>query len=152
MRIVAIREKTVALSSTVRNASIGFAGMTASALAMVSDVMRHGIPVVGFAFDSVGRYGHGGLLRERFIPRVLAAEPEGYLDEESGGPDPFNIWKIAMRDEKPGGHGERSGAVGLPAFVPVNPANPIRQAILSVNPINPINQIQSNPSNQSVGD
>ena len=113
MRIVAIREKTVALSSTVRNASIGFAGMTASALAMVSDVMRDGIPVVGFAFDSVGRYGHGGLLRERFIPRVLAAEPEGYLDEESGGPDPFKIWKIAMRDEKPGGHGERSGAVGL---------------------------------------
>ena len=113
MRIVAIREKTVALSSRVRNASIGFAGMTASALAMVSDVMRDGIPVVGFAFDSVGRYGHGGLLRERFIPRVLAAEPEGYLDEESGGPDPFKIWKIAMRDEKPGGHGERSGAVGL---------------------------------------
>ncbi|SVD32611.1 uncharacterized protein METZ01_LOCUS385465, partial [marine metagenome] len=101
MRIVAIREKTVALSSRVRNASIGFAGMTASALAMVSDVMRDGIPVVGFAFDSVGRYGHGGLLRERFIPRVLAAEPEGYLDEESGGPDPFKIWKIAMRDEKP---------------------------------------------------
>jgi len=113
MRIVAIREKTVALSSTVRNASIGFDGMTASAVAMVTDVMRNGKPVVGFAFDSVGRYGHGGLLRERFIPRVLAADPEDYLGMEDRTLDPFGIWRIAMRDEKPGGHGERPGAVGL---------------------------------------
>jgi L-alanine-DL-glutamate epimerase-like enolase superfamily enzyme len=113
MRIVAIREKTVALSSTVRNASIGFDGMTASAVAIVTDVMRDGKPVVGFAFDSVGRYGHGGLLRERFIPRVLAADPEDYLGTEDGTLDPFGIWRIAMRDEKPGGHGERPGAVGL---------------------------------------
>ncbi len=111
MRIVAIREKTVALSSGVRNASIGFRGMTASALAMVSDVIRDGRPVTGLAFDSVGRYGHGGLLRERFVPRVLAADPEDYAGAR--GPDPFRIWEIAMRDEKPGGHGERSGAVGL---------------------------------------
>ena len=111
MRIVAIREKTVALSSGLRNASIGFGGMTASALAVVSDVVRGGKPVVGLALDSVGRYGHGGLLRERFIPRVLAAEPEDYAG--APGPDPFRIWDIAMRDEKPGGHGDRSGAVGL---------------------------------------
>ena len=110
LRIVAIREKTVALSSSVRNASIGFAGMTASAVAMVSDAARGGRTLVGLAFDSVGRYGHGGLLRERFIPRVLAADPGEYGD---GGLDPFAVWKIAMRDEKPGGHGERSGAVGL---------------------------------------
>lgn len=111
MRIVAIREKTVALSSTLRNASIGFTGMTASALAMVSDTIRDGRPLVGLAFDSVGRYGHGGLLRERFAPRVLAADPETYAGER--GADPVAIWRIAMRDEKPGGHGERSGAVGL---------------------------------------
>ena len=111
MRIVAIREKTVALSSGVRNASIGFGGMTASALALVSDISCGGKPVIGLAFDSVGRYGHGGLLRERFIPRVLAADPDDYAGERA--PDPFRIWEIAMRDEKPGGHGERSGAVGL---------------------------------------
>lgn len=113
MRILDIREKTVALSSTVRNAGIGFQGMTASAVAMITDVVRDGRPVVGLAFDSIGRYGHGGLLRERFIPRVLAADPEACRDEERGGPDPFRIWDIAMRDEKPGGHGERPGAVGL---------------------------------------
>ena len=111
MRIVAIREKTVALSSGVRNASIGFRGMTASALAMVSDMSRGGKPAIGLAFDSVGRYGHGALLRERFIPRVLAADPEDYAGER--GLDPFRVWDIAMRDEKPGGHGERAGAVGL---------------------------------------
>jgi len=113
MRIVDIREKTVALSSSMRNASIGFQGMTASAVAMVSDVRRGGKPVIGLAFDSVGRYGHGGLLRERFIPRILAAGTQDYADEKQGGPDPFKVWDIAMRDEKPGGHGERPGAVGL---------------------------------------
>lgn len=113
MRIVAIREKTVALSSPVRNASIGFGGMTASALAIETDAVRHGKPVTGLAFDSIGRYGHGGLLRERFIPRLLAADPEAYRDAERGGLDPFGVWAEAMRDEKPGGHGERSGAVGL---------------------------------------
>ena len=113
VRIVAIHEKTVALSSAAYNASIGFGGMTASALAMVSDVIRDGKPMVGLAFDSVGRYGHGGLLRERFIPRVLAADPEDYSSEERIALDPFKIWKIVMQDEKPGGHGERPGAVGL---------------------------------------
>src|ERR1700722_6460648 len=113
MRIVAIREKTVALSSAVRNAAISFAGMTASALALVTDVRRDGRPVVGLAFDSIGRYGHGGLLRERFLPRLAAAAPEDYADETRGTIDPAKIWAIVMRDEKPGGHGERPGAVGL---------------------------------------
>jgi len=112
MRITEIREKTVPLSSSMRNARIGFSGMTASALVIVTDLIRHGKPVVGLAFDSVGRYGHGGLLRERFIPRLLTADPEDYLDE-TDAPDPFKVASIVMRDEKQGGHGERPGAVGL---------------------------------------
>lgn len=113
MRIIAAREKTVALASATRNARISFAGMTASALALVSDVVRGGRPVVGLAFDSIGRYGHGGLLRERFLPRLMAAAPEDYLDPARGTIDPGKVWAIVMRDEKPGGHGERPGAVGL---------------------------------------
>ncbi len=112
MRISEIREKTVPLASPMRNARIGFSGMTASAVVVVSDVMRHGKPVVGLAFDSVGRYGHGGLLRERFIPRLLAAAPDDYLDGK-GHPDPVKVAAIVMRDEKQGGHGDRAGAVGL---------------------------------------
>jgi D(-)-tartrate dehydratase len=113
MRITDIREQTLAMSSTMRNASIGFGGMTASALTLVSDVVRNGKPVVGLAYDSVGRYGHGGLLRERFIPRLLAADADEYRDGSGTNFDPFKVWAIVMRDEKPGGHGERPGAVGL---------------------------------------
>ena len=64
MRILAVREKTVRLGSATRNSSIGFGAMTASAIAVRTDVVRNGKPVVGLAFDSIGRYGHGGLLRD----------------------------------------------------------------------------------------
>lgn len=113
MKIVAAHEKTVPVASAVRNAQIGFGSMTASALVLVSDVVRDGKPVVGLAFDSIGRYGHGGLLRERFLPRLLAAPAAAYADEGQTGIDPFRVWSVVMQDEKPGGHGERPAAVGL---------------------------------------
>lgn len=112
MRIVAVNERTISLSAASRNASISFDAMTASALTIVTDKTVGGHPLNGVAFDSVGRYGHGGLLRERFIPRLLAADPDDYSDG-NGGVDPDKIWAIVMRNEKPGGHGERPGAVGL---------------------------------------
>ncbi len=112
MRIVAIRERTVELSSATRNASISFDAMTASVIAVHTDAKKDGKPLIGLAFDSIGRYGHGGLLRERFIPRLLAADPNDYAND-NGGIDPHRAWAILMKDEKPGGHGERSGAVGL---------------------------------------
>lgn len=112
MRILAVQEKTVQLGSTARNSSIGFGAMTASAIAVRTDAVRNGKPVVGLAFDSIGRYGHGGLLRERFIPRLTEAAPDRYTDG-NGGIDPHRAWHVLMTDEKPGGHGERSGAIGL---------------------------------------
>src|SRR5882757_9981662 len=112
MRIVAIKERTVRLATTARNASISFEGMTASALAVHTDARKNGKPLVGLAFDSIGRYGHGGLLRERFIPRLTAADPERYADG-NGSIDPHRAWRVVMEDEKPAGHGERCGAVGL---------------------------------------
>ena len=112
MRIVAVRERTIELSSAMRNSSISFDGMTASVIAVHTDAIRNGKPLIGLAFNSIGRYGHGGLLRERFIPRLLAADPKDYADKD-GGIDPHRAWTVLMKDEKPGGHGERSGAVGL---------------------------------------
>jgi L-alanine-DL-glutamate epimerase-like enolase superfamily enzyme len=112
MRIVAVNERTVPLSAASRNASISFDAMTASALVIVTNTTVNGRPLIGVAFDSVGRYGHGGLLRERFIPRLLAADPDDYAADD-GGIDPDKVWAIVMRNEKPGGHGERPGAVGL---------------------------------------
>lgn len=113
MKIVAAHEKTVPLASAVRNARIGFDSMTASALVLVSDVQRDGKPVTGLAFASIGRYGHGGLLRERFLPRLLSASAETYADAGRNNIDPFRVWSVVMHDEKPGGHGERPAAVGL---------------------------------------
>lgn len=112
MRIVAINEQTIRLSGTSRNSSIRFDGMTASALAVHTDAKKDGKPLVGLAFDSIGRYGHGALLRERFIPRLIDADPDDYSDGD-GGIDPAKAWAVAMRNEKPGGHGERPGAIGL---------------------------------------
>lgn len=107
MRIADARERTVGIGADMRNASIGFGAMTASALALVSD---RGL--VGYAFDSIGRYGKGALLRERFLPRLLRAKPEALLDA-AGLIDPAACARAAMVDEKPGGHGERPGAIGL---------------------------------------
>ena len=91
---------------------MSFGGMTASAIVVHTDATKDGKPLVGLAFDSIGRYGHGGLLRERFIPRLTAAAPERYSDG-NGGIDPHRAWTVVMEDEKPAGHGERCGAVGL---------------------------------------
>jgi L-alanine-DL-glutamate epimerase-like enolase superfamily enzyme len=87
--------------------------MTVSTLALISDVVREGAPLVGFGFNSNGRYAQSGLLRERFLPRLLAAEPAALLDAAGANLDPSRVWDTLMRDEKPGGHGERSVAVGV---------------------------------------
>src|ERR1700688_2558404 len=86
--------------------------MTVSVLAIVTNVMRDGKPVIGFGFNSNGRYAPSGLLRERFIPRLKAAKPHALLDAK-GLIDPFKAWDAMMENEKPGGHGERSVAVGV---------------------------------------
>jgi L-alanine-DL-glutamate epimerase-like enolase superfamily enzyme len=107
MRLLDIRERTVPIGAAMRNASISFDAMTASALALRAEGN-----LTGYAFDSIGRYGKGALLRERFIPRLLQAEPGSLLDA-SGLIDPAACARVAMANEKPGGHGERPGAVGL---------------------------------------
>ena len=112
MKIVAIHEATLPIGSAMRNASIAFDQMTASALVIRTDQSIGGEALVGLAFDSIGRYGKGGLLRERFIPRLLAAPPEALRDDQ-GLIDPARCVAVLMRGEKQGGHGERPGAVGL---------------------------------------
>lgn len=112
MRIKAIREKTVSIASPIANAYIDFSKMTCSVVAVVTDVVRDGKPVIGYGFNSNGRYGQGALMRERFIDRVLSAPPDSLVDDERQNLDPFAIWKALMTNEKPGGHGERSVAVG----------------------------------------
>jgi L-alanine-DL-glutamate epimerase-like enolase superfamily enzyme len=103
----------VAISSSIRNAYIDFSEMTVSLVAVVTDVIRDGRRIVGYGFNSNGRYAQGGLLRERFIPRLMRAAPGDLQDESGGNLDPIKAWAALMRNEKPGGHGERSVAVAV---------------------------------------
>jgi D(-)-tartrate dehydratase len=112
MKFLSIHEGVVPISSSIRNAWIDFSAMDCSIVAIVSDVVRDGEPVVGYGFNSNGRYSAGEILRRRMIPRLLYAEPEKLLDE-TGDLDPTRAWPIMMNNEKPGGHGERSVAVGV---------------------------------------
>jgi D(-)-tartrate dehydratase len=111
MRIVDIREHTIALSRYA-DPAIPSGGLTTSLVAVITDVKRSGKPIVGYGFSSVGRFAQGGLIRERFAPRLLNA-PAGALSDEFGtNLDPFRAWNVMMAGEKPGGHGERCVAVG----------------------------------------
>lgn len=110
MKITGVRELTVKLEGNVANAVVNFAEHTVSLVAVFTDVIRGGRPVVGFAFDSIGRYGQGGILRERMIPRVLAARPEALLAADGRHFDPAQVLATVMRNEKPGGHGDRAAA------------------------------------------
>ena len=112
MKILDIREETKPIKSDIRNAYIDFSKMTLSLVAVVTDVVRAGKRVVGYGFNSNGRYGQGALIRERFGPRLLEADPESLVDAARENLDPHKIWATMMTNEKPGGHGERSVAVG----------------------------------------
>src|SRR5712671_4263399 len=112
MRIVDIREAAIPLKSKLANSSFDFSEMTTSVVAVVTDVMRGGQPVVGFAFNSTGRYACGAQMRARFIPRILAADPASLLDDAGENFDPAKILACMMQREKSGGHSERSIAIG----------------------------------------
>ena len=112
VRIVDVREITKPISSPIRNAYIDFTKMTTSLVAVVTDAVRDGKKVVGYGFNSNGRYGQGGLIRERFAPRLAEADPNTLLNDAGDNLDPDRVWAALMSNEKPGGHGERSVAVG----------------------------------------
>src|SRR3979411_1823611 len=111
VRITDIREITKPISSPIRNAYIDFTKMTTSLVAVVTDAVRDGKRVVGYGFNSNGRYGQGGLIRERFAPRLKEADPKTLLDADGANLDPDKVWSALMSNEKPGGRGERPAAV-----------------------------------------
>jgi L-alanine-DL-glutamate epimerase-like enolase superfamily enzyme len=112
MRIVDIRETAIPLRSKLANSSFDFSEMTTSVVAVITDMVRDGRPVCGFAFNSTGRYACGAQMRARFIPRILAAPPDSLLDDSGDNLDPEKILAVMMKREKAGGHSERSIAIG----------------------------------------
>jgi L-alanine-DL-glutamate epimerase-like enolase superfamily enzyme len=111
MRIVDIRERSIGISR-YRDPRIPSGGLTTSLVAVVTDAVQAGRPVVGYGFASVGRYAQSGLIRERFAPRLLRAAPQDLVTGDGANLDPFRAWDVMMAGEKPGGHGERCVAVG----------------------------------------
>jgi L-alanine-DL-glutamate epimerase-like enolase superfamily enzyme len=111
MRIVDIRERTIDISRYA-DPTIPSGGLTTSLVAVITDAVRDGAPVVGYGFSSIGRYGQPGLIRERFAPRLRAATTEALVTDDGTNLDPFRAWSVMMAGEKPGGHGERCVAVG----------------------------------------
>ncbi len=112
MRILDIRETAIPLKSDLTNSSFDFTEMTTSIVAVITDVVRDGKPVVGFAFNSTGRYACGAQMRERFIPRILRADPASLLDDTGNNIDPTRVLAMMCRREKIGGDAERSIAIG----------------------------------------
>jgi D(-)-tartrate dehydratase len=112
MRIVDIRERAVPLKSELKNSSFDFSEMTTSVVAVITDVMRDGKPVAGFAFNSTGRYACGHQMRERFIPRILRTDPKALRDETGDNLDPGKILAVMRQREKIGGDAERSIGIG----------------------------------------
>src|SRR5207253_9548900 len=101
MRIVDVRETTKPISSPIRNAYIDFTKMTTSLVDVVTDVVRDGRRVIGYGFNSNGRYGEGGLIRERFAPRLREADPKSLCDASGDNLDPDKVWSAMMANEKP---------------------------------------------------
>src|SRR5258705_14003411 len=108
VRIVDVSEITKPIASPIRNAYIDFSKMNTSLVAVVTDVVRDGRRVVGYGFNSNGRYGQGDLIRERFGDRIIDAEPGSLIDDAGANLDPHRIWAAMISNEKPGAHGERS--------------------------------------------
>jgi D(-)-tartrate dehydratase len=112
MKIVSAHEDVIPISSSMSNAFIDFSTMDSSIIALVSDVVVDGEPLVGYGFNSNGRYSAGDIMRRRMLPRLMDAPADSLLDE-NGELSPSIAWDVMMRNEKPGGHGERSVAVGV---------------------------------------
>lgn len=112
MRITDIQELTVPLEGGISNALVSFASHTVSMVAVTTDVIRNARPLVGYAFDSIGRFAQGGILRERMLPRLRAADPRALLSPDGTRFDPAKVLATIIRNEKPGGHGDRAAAAG----------------------------------------
>ncbi len=112
MKITRVRDAVAPIPSPMRNAVIAFDKMTISVVAVETDVVREGKPVIGYGFTSNGRYAQSGIIRERLAPRILEADPAKLRDEAAGTLDPDAVWAAMLSNEKPGGHGDRAFAAG----------------------------------------
>ena len=108
MQIVRIIEAPIKLQSNISNALVNFSEHTVSLLALVTDRKVNGRAAIGLAFNSIGRYAQSGIIRDRMAPRLLAADPGSLLQDGTDLLCPERVLACAMKNEKPGGHGDRA--------------------------------------------
>jgi L-alanine-DL-glutamate epimerase-like enolase superfamily enzyme len=112
MKILKIIEKTISLKSEISNSYINFGQMTGSIVAVFTDVKKNGKNIVGYGFNSIGRYACTSLLRDRMIPKIMNADESQVYNNEHTNIDPVKINALLKKNEKPGGHGDRAHAIG----------------------------------------
>lgn len=110
MNIVKIIECPVRLKSNISNAVVNFSQHTVSLVAIVTDTIRNGKPLVGISFNSIGRYDQSGIINSRMIPRLMAAPLGSLLDPVTERLSPERVLTCVLQNEKPGGHGDRAQA------------------------------------------
>lgn len=113
MRITDVKVAEAPIATEMSNAVIDFSGMTVSVIAVETDVRVDGRRVVGYGFNSNGRYAQSGLLKERILPRLFEADPDRLVRTDTWLIDPVVVREVVMANEKPGGHGDRAVAVGI---------------------------------------
>ena len=112
MKITNIIEETKSISSDIKNAYINFSKMTISLVAVCSDIKKMENRLLDMDLTLMVDMDKVTLLGKGFCPRLLEANPKDILNDEGNNFDPHKMWDIMMKNEKPGGHGERSVAVG----------------------------------------
>ena len=109
MKITEIRHLSVNLTGNIANAVVNFSEHTISLVAVMTDQKKNDKPLYGLAFDSIGRFAQGGILKDRMIPRLMKADQNSLMNDE-GGFDCAKVLACIMKNEKPGGHGDRAHA------------------------------------------
>lgn len=101
MRITQVRELAVKLEGGVANAVVNFSEHTVSLVAVITDVIRGGRPVIGIGFNSIGRFAQSGIIRDRMIPRLLAAPPSSVFIRRAIGSTPPRCWTPSCATKSP---------------------------------------------------
>ena len=126
-RIVEVREQPVRLEAAIRNSLIDFSQMTVSVVAVITDRVVDGRPVVGLGFNSIGRYAavrdaprpvHPPAAR-RLTPTASSTMPGSWTPPRSGDlADEEREARRARRAQRGGGGRWRSRSGTSPPSSP----------------------------------
>ncbi len=75
----------MSISSSMKNAFIDFSKMDVSTVALATDIVIDGEPVIGYGFHSNSRHAPSGIIHKRIIPRIMESNPEDYLTDDYEG-------------------------------------------------------------------